>query len=222
MRTSQRVLLVVGVLGAMLTSCATQYYAFDGDYNGKKADVELSEEERDLRDRVFEQARVVESFSDSALESGFGQIGNTGELTTGEFLISHDESEWLGALRYQSDQEFESVTVCWNLDSSRGHLILWATVPGFGRPTFFNNPGATSAHIHLESLDGDTEFLGHSKDNRRGYLIQEVRVEGDEIVLLVNGTEFTRYPMDRPRTMSSFQIGSNDGGAGAIDWIAVR
>ena len=222
MQSLQRSLLIVGVLGAMLTSCATQYYAFDGDYNGKKGDVELSEEERVLRDRLFEQARVVESFSDSTLEAGFEQIGNTGELTTGEYLIRHDESEWLGALRYQGDQEFTSVTVCWNIDTSRGHLVLWTTVPDFGRPTFFNDPGATWAHIHLDSLDGDTELLGRSNDNRRGYLIQEVRVEGDEIVLLVNGTEFTRYPMDRPRTMSSFELGSNLGGAGAIDWIAVR
>jgi hypothetical protein len=216
-------LLVVGVLGAMLlTSCATQYYAFDGDYNGQKADVELSEDEQAVQERLVEQARVVESFSDATLEGGFRPAGGGGELRTGEYLIRPAGSQGLEALRYEDDQNITSVTVCWNLDSGQGHLILWATVPGFGRPTFFNNPGATSAHIHLDSLDGATEFLGHSEDNRRGYLIQEVRVEEDEIVLLVNGTEFTRYPMDRPRTISGFQIGSNDGGAGAVDWIAVR
>lgn len=37
-----------------------------------------------------------------------------------------------------------------------------------------------------------------------------------------NGTVFTRYPMDRPRNISSFEIGANDDGAGAVDWIAVR
>jgi hypothetical protein len=213
---------IVVLLGAVLTSCATQYYAFDGDYNGKTGDVELSEEESALRDYLFDQARVVESFSDSTLETGFERVGTIGELTTGEYLIRHESSQGLEALRYHSDQEFTSVTVCWDLESSRGHLIIWATIPDFGRPTFFNNPGATSAHIHLDSLDGDTEFLGHNEDNRRGYLIQEVRVEHDEIVLLVNGTEFKRYPMDRERTISGFQIGANDGGAGAIDWIAVR
>ncbi len=222
MRKSSQNWLLIGLLGVMLTSCATQYYAFDGDYNGKKADVELTEDERAAQTRLIDQARVLESFSDATLEEGFQEVGARGQVEGGEYLIRGDESEGLEALRYNDGQEFTSVSVCWDIDSSQGHLIIWATIPGFGRPTFFNNPRATSAHIHLDSLNGDTEFLGHNKDNRRGYLVQEVRVEEDEIVLLVNGSEFSRYPMDRSRKITEFQIGTNEGGTGAIDWIAVR
>jgi hypothetical protein len=209
-------------LAVLLTSCATQYYALDGDYNGKKADVELTEDELVVQRYFIDQARVLESFSDAALEEGFQEVGGRGQVVDGAYLIRGDESQGLEVLRYSGNQEFTSVTVCWDIDSSQGHLIMWVTVPGFGRPTFFNNPGATSAHIHLDSLNGDTEFLGHNEDNLRGYLVQEVRVEGDEIVLRVNGSEFSRYPMDRQGTLTEFQIGTNDGATGAIDWIAVR
>ena len=90
-------------------------------------------------------------------------------------------------------------------------------------PTFFNNPEGASAHIHLDSLGGDSESLGYKESlNMNKWIVQEARIEGDEILLLRNGVVVFSYPMDKPRLFNRFTIGSNIGGRGAVDWIAVR
>lgn len=228
-------LLLVPLLAIAISSCSTtRYWALDGDYNHRDFDGELTEEEQEHRERYITGARTLETFSDNNLPEVF-RLGQHGRIDPdgGELqVLRHPDREVGYALHYESPEPFQSVTVCWKLDTTSGHLILWALIDGFGMPTFFNNPRATGAHIHLESLGfnyytgggppEDTESLGHSQDNTRGYVIQEIRVEGDEIVMLVNEREFARYPMDRPRLMSRFDIGANGGGAGAIDWISIR
>ena len=38
-----------------LSSCSTNYYAFDGDYNGKKFDGEFSEDEILIKKEMFNE-----------------------------------------------------------------------------------------------------------------------------------------------------------------------
>ena len=125
-------------------------------------------------------------------------------------------------LNYENPDGFESVTVCWKRTSAQGHLILWVTVPGFGTPTFFNDSNGYSAHIHLDSLGGDTEPLGHKDTASSSYIVQEVRIDGDKILLLANGVLFNTYKMDMPRKFTTFAIGNNGGGAGVIDYIIIK
>ena len=101
--------------------------------------------------------------------------------------------------------------------------VTESSLAGTGTPTFFNNPGGTSAHIHLDSLGGDTEGLGRKKSSNKGrWITQEARIEGDTILLLRNGVVYFSYLMDKPRLFNRFTIGSNIGGRGAVDWIVVK
>ena len=50
-----------------LSSCSTNYYAFDGDYNGKKFDGEFSEDEILIKKEMFNDIIHVEDFNSQQL-----------------------------------------------------------------------------------------------------------------------------------------------------------
>ncbi|MDA3939645.1 MAG: hypothetical protein PF693_10080 [Spirochaetia bacterium] len=205
--------------GVLLTGCNTIHYA---DLDDPGVLEEPNENEIAYLAEVFDPAQVVETFNDSDLEPGFNRM-EMPVIEDGLLPLSGSGSEAHQYIGYENDKGFSSVTVCWKETNTEGHLILWSTVPEFGRPTFFNNPGGPSAHIHLDSLGGETESLGYKESANRGkWIIQEARIEEDTILLLSNGVVVFKYKMDKPRLFNRFTIGSNIGGAGAVDWIAVR
>ena len=53
-----------------LSSCSTNYYAFDGDYNGKKFDGEFSEDEILIKKEMFNDIIHVEDFNSQQLSKG--------------------------------------------------------------------------------------------------------------------------------------------------------
>ena len=204
-----------------LSACSTNYYAFDGDYNGKKFDGEFSEDEILIKKEMFNDTILVENFSSQELAKGMSGYIRP-DIIDGE-LKSVSSKDGVGnTLNYENPDGFESVTVCWKRTSAQGHLILWVTVPGFGMPTFFNDSNGYSAHIHLDSLGGYTEPLGHKDTASSWYIVQEVRIDGDKILLLANGVLFNTYKMDMPRKFTTFAIGNNGGGAGVIDYIIIK
>ena len=212
--------IVVSLIIA-LSSCSTNYYAFDGDYNGKKFDGEFSEDEILIKKEMFNDIIHVEDFNSQQLSKGMSGYIRP-DIIDGE-LKSVSTKDGVGnTLNYENPDGFESVTVCWKRTSAQGHLILWVTVPGFGTPTFFNDSNGYSAHIHLDSLGGDTEPLGHKDTASSSYIVQEVRIDGDKILLLANGVLFNTYKMDMPRKFTTFAIGNNGGGAGVIDYIIIK
>jgi hypothetical protein len=222
----QKMVFVVLVAVFFLVSCqTTRYFALDGDYNNMAIGKELNDAELEKQALIFKDAKLVERFDSDQLAPGL-QLLEHGKLLPerGDLLSLSPGNNAVGmALQYRPQEEFSSVLVCWNMTgSNRGHLILWARIPGFGMPTFFNNDGSTGAHIHLDSRGGNAEHLDHVEDGRRGYVIQEIRIEGAEIVMLINGSVFNRYKMDKPRKFSDFSIGNNLGGEGYIDYIVVK
>ncbi len=224
-----RLAAAAGFLAILAAGCVTNgRYALDGDFNGQDPPEELSPEEEALKEDVFGRADVVETFSDSRLERGFSLEQNGRIVPEMGYLESTSpgrDAEHCGrSLRFRSPEgrPIQSITVGWDLTSSTGHLICWAPIEGFGKPTFFLNQGGISAHTHLDSLGGDTEYLGWEDHLNRGYVLQEIRIEGDEFILLYNGEEFARYSMDEERLIDSITLGNNDGGEGRIDFAAVE
>ena len=204
-----------------LSACSTNYYAFDGDYNGKKFDGEFSEDEILIKKEMFNDIILVEDFNSQQLSKGMSGYIRP-DIIDGE-LKSVSSNDGVGnTLNYENPDGFKSVTVCWKRTSGQGHLILWVTVPGFGMPTFFNDSNGYSAHIHLDSLGGNTEPLGHKATASSSYIVQEVRIDGDKILLLANGVLFNTYKMDMPRKFTTFAIGNNVGGEGVIDYIIIK
>ena len=53
-----------------LSACSTNYYAFDGDYNGKKFDGEFSEDEILIKKEMFNDTILVEDFNSQELAKG--------------------------------------------------------------------------------------------------------------------------------------------------------
>ena len=53
-----------------LSSCSTNYYAFDGDYNRKKFDGEFSEDEILIKKQMFNEIIHVEHFDSQQLSIG--------------------------------------------------------------------------------------------------------------------------------------------------------
>ncbi|MFP4152011.1 MAG: hypothetical protein ACLFSV_04155 [Alkalispirochaeta sp.] len=216
-----RSITMVLLTSLLLSSCVTRYYAFDEDFNGKNFDGEYSEKEIEVRDTLFERPIAVEDFGASRLAEGM-ERGRHSASAEGALRSVSPGQEVGSTLNYYNPNGFESVLVCWQRTSNKGHLILWAEIPGFGMPTLFNDANGYGAHIHLDSLGGDTEGLGWSETASSAFIIQEIRVVGDEIQLLRNGSIFARYGMDRPRKIESFSIGNNIGGEGLIDYVIVR
>ncbi len=215
--------VIIGLLiGAiiLLAGCAsTNYSRLDND---PEALDNPSEEEKALIEEIFDSATLVETFDDDRYESGFEKL-SLPEIKDGALQLKPINNEASQYLSYENEEGFTSVTVCWKESASQGHLILWVNIPGFGRPTFFNNPADVAAHIHLDSLDGETEFLGRvAASNQSRWIIQEVRIEGDKVLMFRNGRLVFEYPIDQPRRFNRFTIGSNIGGSGYLDWIAVR
>jgi hypothetical protein len=216
-----KLLRIAIILIVVLSSCATNYYAFDGDYNGNKFDGEFSDDEIIVRDEMFSNFVLVEDFGSGQLSEGMSDYLRP-NVANGEIKSISPDTGVGYTLNYENSTGFNSVTVCWKRTSSQGHLILWATVPGFGMPTFFNDSNGYGAHIHLDSLGGDTEALGWKETPSSSYIVQEIRIVEDEIQLLRNGYLFNTYKMDMHRKFTSFSIGNNDGGEGVIDYIIVK
>ncbi|MCK5197302.1 MAG: hypothetical protein KAR21_03070 [Spirochaetales bacterium] len=219
MKNLRITLLLLIITGVLLTGCNTIHYA---DLDDPGALEEPNENEIAYMAEVFDPAMVVETFDDNKLEPGFIKR-EMSPVEDGVLPLYANDSTVHQYISYENDKGFTSVTVCWKETNTKGHLILWATIPEFGRPTFINNPGGSSAHIHLDSLGGDTERLGWKKRSNKGiWITQEARIEGDIILLLRNGVVYFSYQMDKPRLFNRFTIGSNIGGRGAVDWIVVR
>jgi len=212
-------ILLLVFTGLLLTGCSTIHYA---DLDDPGALEELNENEIAYMAEVFDPAMVIETFDDNNFESGFIRM-ETPDIQEGLLPLRVNDSAAHQYIAYENEEGFASITVCWKETNTEGHLILWATIPEFGRPTYFNNPGGPSAHIHLDSLGGDTESLGYKQLTNKGkWIVQEARIEGDTVLLLRNGVVVFTYLMDKPRLFNRFTIGSNIGGSGAVDWIVVK
>lgn len=216
-------LVLLGTIIAIvlfMTSCASvQYETFD-----TKDDSEWTEKDHEEYTRLNQRGAKWIEFEAGDYAGAVVAFGKH-DAEKGVVEVKGEDSERAHeAYKYNPKQEFESVTVCWRTTSDKGHLILWVPIEGYGMPTFFNDVKGYGGHVHLDSLRGDAEGIGWKESSfyKGKWIIQEIAVDGKDIVFTRNGKEFTRYTMDRARNLSRFTIGTNLGGAGEVDYIVVK
>jgi len=221
-KQSFKVVLFAAVVAFTLfmVGCASvQYETFD-----TKDNTEWTEKDQEAYKRLNQSGAKWIDFEDDNYAGTVIAFGNY-DAEKGVVEVKGEDSDRAHeAYRYTPKQEFESVTVCWRTTSDKGHLILWVPIEGYGMPTFLNDVNGYGGHVHLDSLGGEAEGIGWQESGyyKGKWIIQEIAVDGKDIVFKRNGKVFTRYTMDRPRKLNRFTIGTNSGGAGEVDYIVVK
>lgn len=178
---------------------------------------EPSEKEIEYLKGTLEEARLFEDFNDTNYAAG---VEVKGEVSTEKGTVSIPGTGYW--VEVKLDKPVTRLIACYKLTSNRGHIFISTDIPE-GHTDIFNDMLGVWGH----NMEGTTPYTringtGYGDEAASRYMVQELRIEEGELVFLKNNRSFGTIDLEKSRGFSHFDIRSNDGGKGVLDWIAAK
>ncbi|MFW5827349.1 MAG: hypothetical protein ACOCU4_04620 [Alkalispirochaeta sp.] len=207
-----RKIFIISTIAVLLSSCATTRWA---ELDDGPLEEPSEQEALFIRERM-QDAMILEDFNDRDVHDGIAVLGRH-NTERGVVEIPGDGT-WV---RVNPGYTFQRVIACYRIDSDTGHVFISTDLPE-GHTDLFNDAYGDWAH----NMDGTTPYtrvesssFGQKRTSR--WIVQEMRIEGNELVFLSGDRVFGRIPLEESTGFETINIRANVGGTGELDWLVL-